>query len=322
MQPIIGRLALAVVAALACAASAIAADDYPSRPIRLVVGFTAGGPTDIPARFLADRLTIALGKPVIVENKAGAGSMLAIRDVLSRPRDGYNLVACSYLDPVNTLLYRNAGYTLADIEPVTLIAQYDYAIALSNEIPANTIEELIAYSKAHPDKLNYGHLGAGSFQNMLAKRLEKLTGIRMTAIPYKGAADAMQEIVAGRNHLYFGPPIVVMPLYAGQKVKVIASTGVNRLASAPEVPTLKERGIPLVTTAWLGICAGAGTPRPIIDRLNASFRTVISSPEYRSLVEQSGSVAASSTPEEFRRIIDDTANDAAPVIREFGLQLD
>jgi tripartite-type tricarboxylate transporter receptor subunit TctC len=298
------------------------ADEFPSRPIRLVVGFTAGGPTDVPARFLADRVSASIGKPVIVENKPGAGSMLAIRDVLSKPRDGYNLLTCSYLDPVNTLLYRSAGYTIADIEPITITAEYDYAIALANDIPANTITELVAYTKKNPDKVNYGHLGAGSYQNILAKQLEKLTGMKMTAIPYKGAADALQEIVAGRNHLYFGPPVVTMPLYEGKKLKVIASTGKTRLASAPEVPTLQESGIPLVTSAWLGICAGAGTSRPIVDLLNKHFTAALQSPEYKELVQKSGSVPASSTPEEFRAVIEKTAADVAPIIKEFKLQLD
>jgi tripartite-type tricarboxylate transporter receptor subunit TctC len=299
-----------------------AAQDYPTRPIRFVVGFTAGGPTDRPARFIADKLSEMLGKPVVVENKPGAASMLAIRDVLSRARDGYNLSVCTYFDPVNTLLYKSAGYAISDIEPVTLIAKYDYAIALANDIPAKTMKELIAYAKQNPDKLNYGHLGVGSTQNMLAKRLEKLAGMKMTGIPYKGAADAVQEIVAGRNHLFIGPPIAVMPLYEGRKLKVIAVTGAERLSSAPDIPTLQESGIPLVAYAWLGICAGSGTPKPIVEVLNSRIGAIVSSPEYRSLVEKSGSVAVASTPQAFKTEIDKSASEAAPIIQEFSLQLD
>jgi tripartite-type tricarboxylate transporter receptor subunit TctC len=302
--------------------SPAAAQDYPARAIRFVVGFTAGGPTDRPARFIADKLSDMLGKPVVVENKPGAGSMIAFRDVLSRPRDGYNLSVCTYFDPVNTLLYKNAGYEIADIEPVTLIAKYDYAIALANDIPAGSITELIAYAKQNPEKLNYGHLGVGSTQNMLAKKLEKLTGMTMTGIPYKGAADAVQEIVAGRNHLFIGPPIAVMPLYEGKKLKVIAVTGAERLSSAPDIPTLQESGIPLVAYAWLGICAGAGTPKPIVDLLNSRIGAIVNSAEYRSLVEKSGSVAVASTPQAFKAEIDKSASEAAPIIQEFSLQMD
>src|SRR6266851_4755939 len=155
------RVALAICAFMALGAPSIA-DDYPSRPVRLVLGFTAGGPTDIPARFLAERLSVALGKPVVVENKPGAGAMLAALDVLSRPRDGYELLLCTYFDAVNTLLYRNVKYKLSDIVGISLIARYSYAVAVSHAIPARTFNELIDYTKENPNRVNYGHLGAGS----------------------------------------------------------------------------------------------------------------------------------------------------------------
>ncbi len=313
---------LLAACALAASVAPAAADDYPSRSIRLVVGFTAGGPTDIPARFLADRLTASLGRPVVVENKPGAGAMLAANDVLSHPRDGYDLLLCTYFDAVNTQLYRSVKYKLSDLLGISLIAKYSYAVAVANTLPAQTFKELIAYTRQHPDQVNYGHLGAGSTQNLLAKRLEKLTGMKMTAIPYKGSAEATQEIVAGRNHLYIGPPLGIVPLYQAGQVKVLAVTGAERLASMPEVPTLKESGIPLVAYAWLGVCAGAGTPPSVVDLLNGRIAAIVDTPDYRTLIEKSGSVAVSSTPQEFHELIEETANDAAPIIREFGVQLD
>ncbi len=141
------------------------ADDYPNRPIRIIVGFTAGGPTDVPFRFIADRLGAALGKPVVVENKPGAGSMLATYEMLSQPRDGYTLLACTYFDPTNTLLYRNAHYKVSDLAPVALVARYSYVVAVSKDNPAKTFGDLVQYAKANPGKLNYGHLGIGSSQN-------------------------------------------------------------------------------------------------------------------------------------------------------------
>jgi tripartite-type tricarboxylate transporter receptor subunit TctC len=158
-----------------------------------LVGFTAGGPTDVPARFLADRLSGLLGKPVVVENKPGAGAMLAANEMLSQPRNGYNLLLCTYFDAVNTLLYRSVKYKLSDILGISLIAKYSYAVAVSNAIPAQSFNQLIEYTKEHPDRVNYGHLGVGSTQNLLAKKLEKLTGMKMTAIPYKGSPEAMQR---------------------------------------------------------------------------------------------------------------------------------
>jgi tripartite-type tricarboxylate transporter receptor subunit TctC len=312
---------LLVICALAGWAAHAAAQDYPTRPIRMVVGFTAGGPTDIPARFIADRLGAALGRPVLVENKPGAGATLAANDVMSRARDGYDLLVCTYFDAVNTLLYKSLHYKLADLVGITLIARYSYAVAVANSLPVNTFPELIAYTKQHPDQVNYGHLGVASTQNLLAKRLEKLAGMQMTAIPYKGSSEATQEIIAGRNHVYIGPPLGVVSLYQAKQLKVLAVTGNERLASIPDVPTLKEMGIPLVAYAWLGVCAGAGTPQPVVDLLNKRIAGIVNSAEYRALVERSGSVAVSSTPQEFHQLIEETANDAAPIIRELGIEM-
>jgi tripartite-type tricarboxylate transporter receptor subunit TctC len=287
----------------------------------MVLGFTAGGPTDIPARFIADRLSTALGRPVIVENKPGAGATLAANDVMSRPRDGHDLLVCTYFDSVNTLLYKSLHYRLEDLVGVTLIARYSYAVALANSLPVNTFPELVAYTKQHPGEVNYAQLGIASTQNLLGKRLENLTGMKVTSVPYKGSAEANQEIVAGRIHVHIGPPLGIVPLYHAKQLKVVAVTGDERLASMPEVPTLKELGIPLVAYAWLGICAGAGTPQSVIDLLNRRIVPIINSPEYRTLVEASGSVAVSSTPQEFQRVIQETASVAAPVIRELGIEM-
>jgi tripartite-type tricarboxylate transporter receptor subunit TctC len=314
-------LGLIIASAVLCAGAA-AAEDYPTRPIRIVVGFTAGGPTDVPIRFIADRLSKSIGKPVIVEDKPGAGSMLATQDVLSHPRDGYNLLACTYFDPVNTLLYKKAQYKVSDIAPVSLISKYDYAIAVSKTIPAKSFAEFVQYAKANPGKLNYGHLGIGSSQNLVAKRLEKVTGIQMTGIPYKGAADALREVVAGRLDLFVGPPFVVMPLAQADQLSVLAATGKERLLSAPNVPTLTESGIPIVTFAWLGICAGSGTPQPIVDFLNSKLEPILKSDEYRAFITKSGSTPAYSTPLEMQAVINDTVKDAAPLVKEFNLILD
>jgi tripartite-type tricarboxylate transporter receptor subunit TctC len=313
---------VAVVAFSLFTASGAAADDYPTRPIRIIVGFTAGGPTDIPIRFIAEKLGAALEKPVVVENKPGAGSMLATYEMLAQPHDGYTLLACTYFDPVNTLLYRDAHYKVSDIAAVSLIARYDYAIAVSNNNPAKTLAELVQYGKANPDKLNYGHLGIGSSQNLVAKRLEKVTGVSMTGIPYKGAADALHEVASGRLDLFVGPPFAVMPLYANKQLKVLAVTGKERLASAPGVPTLTESGVPIVSFAWLGICAGQGTPQPVIDLLNSKLAPILKSDEYRTLLAASGSVPMASTPREMQEVIDDTVKQAAPLVDEFDLHLD
>ncbi len=310
-----------LAAALAAFVAPAWAQDYPTRPIRMVVGFTAGGPTDIPARYIADRLSAAVGQPVIVENKPGAGATLAANDVMSRPRDGYDLLVCTYFDSVNTLLYKSLHYRLEDLVGITLIARYSYVVAATNSLPVDTFPALIAYAKQHPGEVNYAQLGVASTQNLLAKRLEKLAGMHMTAIPYKGSSEVAQELIAGRAHLYIGPPIGLVSLYQAKQIKVLAVTGNERMQAIPEVPTLTESGTPLVAYAWLGICAGAGTPQPVIDFLNKHIRAIVDSPDYHALVEKSGSIAVSSTPQELHRVIEDTANDAAPIIRELGIEM-
>ena len=145
--------------------------------------------------------------------------------------------------------------------------------------------------------------------------------MRMTAIPYKGSSEVAQELIAGRSQLYIGPPIGLVSLYQAKQIKALAVTGNERMPAIPEVPTLKESGIPLVVYAWVGVCAGAGTPQPVIDLLNQRITAIVDSPEYRALVEKSGSIATSSTPQELHQVIQETANDAAPIIRDLGIEM-
>ena len=308
--------------ALVCALPAWAADTYPSRPIRLVVGFGAGGPTDIPARFIADRLGTALGQPVVVENKPAAGGIVATRDVLAQPRDGYTLLLCTHFDATNVAVYRNAGYKLGDIAPISLIAKYYYGLALANAVPADDFESFVAYAKAHPGEVTYATVGAGSAQEIMARQLEKLTGVTLNRIPFRGGIGVVQELVAGRVDLYPSPTLAIMSQYQGKLLKILATTSPERLKNLPEIPTLKEKGFDFVRFGWLGVCAGAGTPEPIVKTLSSHIATVVAMPEYRALIENAGSIAISTTPEEFGAVMHRTLDDVAPAVQEFGLQQD
>ncbi len=262
------RAWLAAAFATAVALPAFAADNYPTRPIRLIVGFGAGGPTDIPARFIADRLGSALGQPVVVENKPAAGGIVATRDVLAQPRDGYTLLLCTHFDATNTAVYRNAGYKLEDITPVSLIVKYYYGLALANAVPADDLTSFIAYAKAHPGEVTYATVGSGSAQEIISLQMQKLTGITMNRIPFRGGVGVVSEIVAGRVDLYPSPTLAVMSQYQAKQLKIIAATSPERLKSLPDVPTMKEKGFDFVRFGWLGVCAGAGTPEPIVKLLN------------------------------------------------------
>jgi tripartite-type tricarboxylate transporter receptor subunit TctC len=277
------------------------AGNYPDRPIRLVVGFGAGGPTDIPARFIADKLSETLGQRVFVENKPASGGIVATRDVIARPADGYTLLLCTHFEAINVAAYKDPGFKLSDLAPVSLIAKYYYGLALSNGIPATDIHSFIAYAKAHPGQVNYGTVGIGSAQEILARQLEKLTGMTMTQVPFRGGAQPVQEIIADRIHFYLAPPLAILPQYREKRLKILAVTSPERLRALPEIPTLTEVGIDFVRSGWLGICAPIGTPAPIIQLLNRDIALIVRSHDYRALIDVTGSIAASSTPAELRR---------------------
>ena len=322
------------LAALRCAAALLAVllaptltaaqagEAYPSRPVRLLVGFGAGGPTDIPARFIADRLGQSLRQSVVVENKPAAGGIVATRDVLAQPRDGYTLLLCTHFDATNTAVYRDAGYKIGDIAPISLIAKYYYGLALSNAIAANDFKSFIAYAKAHPGQVTYATVGAASAQEIMARQLGKLTGVTMNRIPFRGGLQVVQELLAGRVDLYPSPTLAIMSQYRANQLKILATTSPQRLRTLPEIPTLREDGFDFVRFGWLGVCAGAGTPQPIIQTLNAHIVPIVKSPDYRALIENAGSIAQSSSPAELGAIMHKTVDEVTPAIKEFGLQQD
>jgi len=312
MKPLPWLLAL-------CSFAVQAQQDFPSKHVRLVVGFPAGGPSDIPARLIADKMRVSLGQPVVVENKTGAAGMIAANDVLAQPADGHTLLLCSYIDPLNTLLYKSVSYKVEDLAPVSLVSKAYYAFAAAADLPAD-LKGFIAYAKARPGELNYGRVGAGSVTEMLPKQLEKLAGISMTGITFKGTGPALQEVVAGRVHFMVGPLAITLPLYQGKKLRILGVTSLERLAVAPEVPTLSEQGLPIVNYGWWGVCARGGTPRPVIERLNRDIVAAVGSPEYRTAMERAGTIPTSSTPDEMGREIGATVSQYGQMIRELRIE--
>jgi len=312
----------AFVLMLAGAAQPRAQETYPNRPIRLLVGFGAGGPTDIPARFIADRLGAALGQPVVVENKPAAGGIVATRDVIAQPADGYTLLLCTHFEEINYAVYRNAGFKLGDLAPISLIAKYYYALTLSNAISATDFDSFIAYAKAHPGEVTYATVGTGSAQEVIARQLEKLTGITMNRIPFRGGIQVVQELIAGRIGFYVSPTLAILPQYQSKQLKILAMTSPERVEGLREVPALKEFGINFDRFGWLGICAAAGTPQPIIKMLHDHIVPIVGSADYRALVDNAGTIAVSSTPQALAAIMSKTLNDVAASVQEFGMQQD
>jgi tripartite-type tricarboxylate transporter receptor subunit TctC len=301
-------------------ASAAAAQDFPSKTIRIVVGFPAGGPSDVPARLIAEKLRVATGQNVIVENKTGAAGMIALADVLAQPRDGHTLLLCSYIDTINPLLYKKVAYKLDDIAPVSLVQKAYYAFTISNALPVNDLKGFIAHAKSKPGALNYGKVGSGSVTELLARQLEKVAGISMTGVTFRGTGPAVQEIAAERLDFMVGPLAVTIPLHQAKKVKIIGMTSPERLPVAPDVPTLREQGTEIVNYGWWGVCAAAGTPKPILEVLNKHVAAAVASSEFRNVIEKTGVIPVSSSVDEFAAIIAETAKEAAVMIKELGIE--
>lgn len=302
------------------AAFPAAAQDYPNRAIKMLVGFPAGGPSDVPARIIGEKLRVSLGQPVVVENKTGAAGMIALNEMLTQPRDGYTLLLCSYIDPTNALLYKKVAYKVEDLAPVTMVSKAYYAFVVPAASPASNIKEFIALARSKPGELNYGKVGSGSVTEILPRQLEKETGIKMTGVTFRGTGPAMQEVVAGRLDFAVSPLSITIPLYAEKKIKVIGMTSPERLPVAPDVPTLKEQGVNIVNYGWWGVCAASGTPKPILETLNRKIGEAVASPEYKSTMEKSGVIAVSTSVEEFGKIIAETAVDAGKTIKELGIE--
>jgi tripartite-type tricarboxylate transporter receptor subunit TctC len=310
----------ALTASFVLFASAVAAQDFPSKTIRIVVGFPAGGPSDVPARLIAEKLRVATGQSVIVENKTGAAGMIALADVLAQPRDGHTLLLCSYIDAINPLLYKKVAYKLDDIAPVSLVQKAYYAFTISNALPVNDLKGFIAHAKTKPGALNYGKVGSGSVTELLARQLEKVAGISMTGVTFRGTGPAVQEIAAERLDFMVGPLAVTIPLHQAKKVKIIGMTSPERLPVAPDVPTLREQGTEIVNYGWWGVCAASGTPKPILEVLNKHVAAAVASGEFKSVIEKTGVIPVSSSVDEFAAIIAETAKEAAVMIRDLGIE--
>ena len=312
---------LLVSGLLAAALAPAQAQTFPNKPIKILVGFPAGGPSDVPARIIADKLQKSLGQPVVVENKTGAAGMIALNEMLAQPRDGHTLLLCSYIDPTNTLLFKKVTYKLEDIAPVSLVTKAYYAFVVPADSPASNVKDFVAHAKSKPaGNLNYGKVGSGSVTEMLPKQWEKLSGIQMTGVTFRGTGPAMQEVVAGRLDFSVSPIAITMPLYEDKKIKVLGFTSPERLAVAPAVPTLAEQGLAIVNYGWWGVCAASGVPAPVLETLNKHVRDAVASDEFNTTMVKAGTIPTSSSVAEFAKLIVDTAKEQGDLITQLGIE--
>ena len=309
-------------AALAALALQPASAAWPEKQISLVVPWAAGGTTDILARTVADQLGRALGQPVLVENKAGASGNIGSLAVVRAKPDGYTILFGSMsTHAMNPALMPNMPFKgVADFAPIGMLAFALNTMVVHPSIPANNVKELIAYAKANPGKLAYASAGAGSTNHISAVLLEKLGGIEMLHVPYKGGAPAVTDTVAGQTHLLFSAATQTLPHVKAGKLKLLAVTEAKRSQLLTDVPTVGETLPGYELAVWYGAFAPPGTPREIVQRLNAEINKIMNSAEVKAKMSAIGVDTATTTPEQFGAILAADEARYTKLIREFGIK--
>jgi tripartite-type tricarboxylate transporter receptor subunit TctC len=300
-----------------------AAQAYPNKPIRIIVGFAAGGPTDVIARLLAKDMTVTLEQSVIVENRTGANALIATEAVARADADGYTLLFASLSHNVNRITSKEAKYhPIADFAPVTLAATLPLLLVTHPGAPFNSVQELIALAKAKPDTISFGSAGNFSSAHLAAAVLERQAGVTMTHVPFRGNAPALAEVIAGRVSFMFYPMIGIADQVAGKQLKVIAAGTAQRHPDYPGVPTMAEQGIANFeeTAPWVGMLAPAGTPDAIVNKLHDAATKSLANAETIERLKALGAIVVGDTPQEFRAYLAKDVERWERVIAASGLK--
>ena len=316
------RLVLCMIAA-ALVPAAGAADSYPSKPVRVIVPFPAGGATDILGRAVAQKLGELLGQTMIVVNVDGASTMIGAERVARSTADGYSLlVATSTTFATNPHLYKKMTYTLDDFAPVSLLAKGPLALALSHSLPVKTLQEFVTYAKARPGQLNYGTTGRGGGAHLTGAMICSVLGIKMQDVPYKGSAPALVDVMGGSLSMHIDQVSTSLPLYKAGKINVVAVTGEQRAEAAPDVPTFAESGYPrMVRYSLAGMFAPAGTPRAAVDVLNSTLKIAFQREDLRANFRQYGTILEWAQPERTLELFKADFHDAGALIKSMNIEM-
>ena len=300
---------------------AVLAQDYPSRPITMLVGFPPGGSTDAAARILQDPMSQALGQQIIIDNRGGAGGTTAAAQAANAAPDGYTL-----LFTVNASLTMNKfmqkNYPIdpkTALEPVALANDVVLVLAVNSALPVNSVAELIDYAKKNPGKLSYGSSGVGSGHHICGELLKQKTGIDMVHVPYRGGGPAIQDLVAGQIQVSFGTLPAILPHVASGKIRIIAAAEKKRIPELPDLPTIDETIPGVINIGWAGLLAPQGTPKPIVDKLNQVMNTALKQPAVIEKLGVQGLHPINATPAEFGKLISDEIDYWAKVIPSIGI---
>jgi tripartite-type tricarboxylate transporter receptor subunit TctC len=318
-RPWIGIAALALAA---LAADLAAAQTYPVRPIRMVVGFAPGGPADVMARLIGQRMYALLGQPIVVESRAGAGGTLAARLVAESEPDGYTLLLGNTSTLViSPLMYKNVGYdALRAFAPIAWLGTTSDILVTNPKFPVQSVPELIAYAKANPGRLNYSTPGLGTPPHLIAEMLKLRAGVDIVHVPYKGGGQSIQAVIAGEVQFTFENPAVALPLVQAGTVRALAVTSEVRYPQAPDVPTLIESGLPdFVSVSFTGVVGRAGIPGNIVGKLNGVINESLKSPDVAATLVKLAVDAKTESPEKFGAFLAEELTKMAPVVKAAGL---
>jgi len=311
--------------ALALGASAGASGQaYPTKAVKIIVPYSAGGPADIYARFIGDRLQKSMGHPFVIENRPGAGAIIGTDAVAKSAPDGYTLLMMSNTHTVNESLFTKKPYSLLrDLAPIAPVNYSDLILVVHPSVPANNLKELIALAKAKPGALNYASSGPGTPYHMAGELFKAMAGIDVVHVPHKGSAEARTSVLAGNVQMMFDAITTMAPLVQAGKVRAIATSGKTRSPITPNVPTLNEAGLPgYDAVIWLGVMAPAGTPKVIIDTLNADIRKIANSPDVKEAWAKQGAVPMQMSSEEFGKFMEQDIQKWAKVVKVSGATVD
>lgn len=305
-------------------ASADLASDYPNRPVRVVVGYQAGGPTDVVARLLATQLQTTFGQPFVVENKPGAGSNIASDHVAGAKADGYTLLFAAAPIASNGFVYKNLKWDVRkSFAPISQVMSAPAILAVSPTLPVHTLADLIALARKQPGKLSFASTGNGGTQHLAGEMLKQQAGINMIHVPYKGASSVITDLIAGNVSMAFMTSVSAMPYLKAGQIRPIAVTAPKRLTLLPNVPTMAEGGVPgLEVDSWSGLFAPAGTPRPIIEKLQQAVIKAVATAEMRDNLQPQGAVLVGNTSSEFKAYIDKDVEHMARLFQTVKVTLD
>jgi tripartite-type tricarboxylate transporter receptor subunit TctC len=310
-------LAASSITALPAQTLPLDADDYPSHSVRIIVPFGAGGPTDVYTRAIAEELRKSLNQAFVEENKPGAGTTIGTDFVAKAAPDGYTLLMVSGTQTVNETLYTHKPYELMrDLVPIAPLIDSDLVLVVHPSVPAKNLNELLALAHARPGTLNYGSSGPGSNYHMAGELLKHLTGIDMVHVPYKGSTGMRTDILSGQIQILFDSVPTMAPMIRAGKVRALGTSGLTRSPILPGVPTIAEAGVPgFQATLWVGFMAPAGTPQPIVEKLNSEITKVVTRPDIKVAWEKTGATPVSMTQSNFKKFMDAQISKWADVIK-------